>query len=443
MVSERMRSLTAPTLFISLALILFGCSSDGTPVTLAADTTTAATETTVTDTVPDTQPVVFDTTVSVETVPSTLPSVTTTVVAPTLIPETAVTGKPLTELAEGVGLALPQGDCTPPTAAVEDAGEITFVKDGRVFAVDAGGNKATCIYDLRGRKIQRLSWSPDSTALLLGSDKVARGAKVAASGYLPSNLDVNWSGPNGTSLLAATAKGELVKRNSTTAKRTDISFLSEHQRSAYHPAGKAIASVGTGIDDTTGEETLGVFIASNVGADPRLLVRDETDAQLSELGFSASGDFLFFVAQHPGKFHFHEYDIEIGGLVEAIDSASPISNLTVSGVENAVAVRVGDCDAGTPADAQARLDSGGFISVRDSVPQVGGGSITPVGWLAEKRLLVITRTAGCSGPGELRLVDLQARTSKLITTEVEMAATRTRHVVPKELALPLDLQVEA
>jgi hypothetical protein len=50
-------------------------------------------------------------------------------------------------------------------------------------------------------QVNSISWSPVWTTALIG-DRVVRNAGVTLSGFLPTNTDVNWSGPNGTSLLA-------------------------------------------------------------------------------------------------------------------------------------------------------------------------------------------------------------------------------------------------
>jgi dipeptidyl aminopeptidase/acylaminoacyl peptidase len=303
------------------------------------------------------------------------------------------------------------------------------------------------LYNLGDRAINQLQWSPDSTGVLLGSDQVARGNTVRPSGYLATNNDVSWSGPKGSSLLATTRTADLVKRDSRTGARTDISFLDEHRRSTYHPAGKAVVSIGRDVNPEGDIDDLGVFMASNIGTEPKLLITDSSDAELSDIAFSASGNLLFFLARHnnPGgiESHVHEYNMSTGELSEAESFVEELSTLTVSAVDESVAARIGACDKSTPTDILFSQRNEPFRRLRVEVPSVGNGWLQPIGWLPGNRLVYLTRLAGCEGPAGLAVADLESRTVSLIASNVSIAATRTVHAIPEELALPLDLQVEA
>ena len=340
------------------------------------------------------------------------------------------------------------GSCSAPMGEVGPEGQVTFVRDGRVFLVAPRAPAATCAYDLGRRSVNRLAWSPDSTALLLGSDQVARGEVITASGYLPTNADVNWSGPKGKSLLATTATGELVKRDSRTGARTDLSFLPKHIASTYHPAGKAIISVGETPDPEVVGADVGVYVTTNTGTESRLLVSDESGAVLSEPGFSGSGELLYFLARHgsgsAAQSHVHEFDTRVATIDVMLDVAAPLAHLTTSGVDDSVAVRVGECEGSSPTDVQFITDRAGpFESLRDRVPALGEGWLAPVGWLPGKRLAVLVRAAGCDGPATLVLVDLKTLSVRTIADDVSMAATRTVHAIPEELAIPIGLEAVA
>jgi hypothetical protein len=325
--------------------------------------------------------------------------------------------------------------CTADPDPVGPQGEVTFVRDGQVWASSAEGLADRCFYNLQGRTIESLRWNPNGDAVLLGSDQIARGAVVAKSGYLPTNRDVNWSAPNGSSLLATTSSGGLVKRNSSSGTRTDVSFLDEHRRSTYHPAGKAIASIGTGTGPE-GETRLGIWIADNAGSNSRLVVSDDSGAELGDLAFSSSGDLLFFTAKHETESHLHTYDSD--GLMISFDSKEPIGMLTVSTSEEAVAVSVGDCSGsvqtwfGTKADEFRSIAEFGI-----------SGSVTPVGWLPGRRLAVLVRPSGCAGPGELRVVHTAEATSWVVANEVSIAAVRSPRAIPNELSESIGSQVVA
>jgi hypothetical protein len=339
--------------------------------------------------------------------------------------------------------------CSAPTTEAHETGEITYIADNRLWAMNGLLADQTCLYDLAAKgveaaAIKRLAWSPDSTALLLGSDRVARGETITNSGYLPTNTDVNWSGPKGTSLLATTAKGALVKRNSRTGERTDISFLATHEASAYHPAGTAIASIGISTNPDVDGEMTSIFLATNLGQNAQRLVDDRSAAKLSELTFNASGENFLFLAEHSDQTHVHTYDLDSLDLSVAHESAAPLSQLVVSTVNSSVAVREGDCSVGVT-DILVTSGDQSFTSLRTSVPEVGEGVLSPIGWLANGRLAFLSRPKGCSGPGDLKVVDLGSKKVAQLARGVSAAGVRVVHATPAPLSVRIVLpeQVEA
>jgi hypothetical protein len=339
--------------------------------------------------------------------------------------------------------------CSAPTTEAHETGEITYIADNRLWAMNGLLADQTCLYDLAAKgveaaAIKRLAWSPDSTALLLGSDRVARGETITNSGYLPTNTDVNWSGPKGTSLLATTAKGALVKRNSRTGERKDISFLATHETSAYHPAGTAIASIGISTNPDVDGEMTSIFLATNLGQNAQRLVDDRSAAKLSELTFNASGSKFLFLADHSDHTHLHTYDMDGLDLTITYESTQLLSQLVASTVGEGLAVGIGDCAAGQT-DVLFTTGSEPLLSIRSQVPELGEGSYTPVGWLPNNRLVVLSRANGCDGPGDLQLVDLVAKTVDPVALQVSAAAVRVVHATPAPLSVRIVLpdEVEA
>lgn len=335
-------------------------------------------------------------------------------------------------------LPLEGAGCEIGERALNPLGEITFVKSGRVIATDSLGGSPRCLLKLQS-DVVNLAWSPAGTRLLLDGDAVADAAGVRVSGFLPTNRDVQWSGPNGTSLLASTATGKLVKRSSSTAARTDVSFLDRHDSSAYHPAGKAIVSLGSGFDTNTGKQTVGVWLADNRGQGSRLLVRDESAATIGEPRFDVSGTKLYFLAAHAaGQSHVHVYDTEAGTLEVAYDGRGPFAGLVTSGVDETTwAVRVGDC-SGKP----TTVASFGAEPLPVDQPELRGQAVEPVGWLANHVLLVMARPQGCTGPGALWRLSDEGLAVK-IADGVSAAAPRLVRGIAKELSIPIGRQVLA
>lgn len=315
-------------------------------------------------------------------------------------------------------------------------GTVTVLVGDRLMSSDG-----SCLAELGPDGAGRITWSPDGTRALLDGDRILDANGIRPSGYRRDNADVQWSGPKGTSMLGTTSSGELVKRNATTGQRTDISFLGRHDSSTYHPAGRAVVSLGVGTGPE-GDEELGVWLADNVGGEARLLVRDESAASISEPRFDASGGVLYFLAQHDEVSHVHAYDTGSASLSEAYSGAGILSALTVSALsDGAWAVRQGECnDASIPAVIADFGDGTGVQEVGD-LPALRGGRLEPVGWLPERRLLVLSRPA-CDRPGTVWEV-----TSKGVTTPVVVgadgAAVRAVRGVPADLLIPINAEVVA
>jgi dipeptidyl aminopeptidase/acylaminoacyl peptidase len=302
--------------------------------------------------------------------------------------------------------------------------------------------KERCYYDLGTTTVPSLQWSPSGDRVLLGPDRIGRGESIAATGYLPTNPDVKWSAPSGKSLLAATAKLGLVKRNANTAARTDISFLDEHRESVYHPAGKAILSIGLAKqypDDP--DPTLGLWLADNQGGGRKLLVQDESDAKISEPRFNPSGKMVYFLADHGGtSFHIHAYDTDQSQISVIWEQPKQFSALTISPIDDALAVRVGACSPDAITDVEVFAKKSHFPV--SSIADLKGLSLSPVGWFSNNTIAVLARAKGCDGPGAVWVIDENRKARKLVDG-VSVAATRVQHALPEELSDAVGNQVVA
>jgi hypothetical protein len=355
-----------------------------------------------------------------------LPSASAPVLEPGIAPTSAAPAEASAPAAQRCSIGAPTPD-----------GSITVIVGSRLLAVDG-----TCMADLGADGADRVAWSPDGTRALLDGDRVLDASGVRPSGFLRDNPDVEWSGPKGTSLLAATSTGTLVKRSSDDpSKRTEVAFLARHDSSTYHPAGTAIVSLGIGAEE--GSDMLGVWLADNRGAEARLLVRDESAAVISEPGFDASGTALYFLAEHDGGVsHVHAYDTTTAQLGEALTTEGMLSALTVSALsDRAWAVRKGGCQSGERPTVVA--DFGLGIGPRDlrDLPGLASAALEPAGWLPERRLLVLARPA-CDEPGTLWEVSPEGLPVAR-ATGVDGAAARTVRGIPEDLSIPIDAQVVA
>lgn len=290
-------------------------------------------------------------------------------------------------------------------------GEITFVRGDRLIGIDtAAANPserclATLPGSLAGAGSRLTRWSPPATQALLGGGSVVTAeGTVKASGFLATNADVEWSYPTGKRLMAATAKGELVKRDVANGMRTDISYLAKHTDAAYHPAGKYVVSVGEDQDGNSG-----IFASSNSGGVFNALVNNETAERVWSPQFTGDGRNLLFLAKHDetvdaktqAAYHVHNLAIAESDLSIALDATEPLDHLLVDPFRRQFAVQVGGC---APGNRVRVISLSGDRNVE--IPGSESVTMTPIGWLPDAGLLIatsksISSAANSCGPGSL------------------------------------------
>lgn len=370
--------------------------------------------------------------------PQALPSAPSATLPPgLLVPGSLVPGSPGPDGTVVPGDPMAGGRCS--LTPVPDGGEATVLADGRLLRIDGH-----CLADLRPEGVTRVQWSPDGTRALIDGDRVLDAAGIRASGFRRDNPDVEWSGPSGSSLLAATADGLLVRRSDRGTDRVDLSFLDRHDGSTTHPAGGAIVTVGLG--SAPGAPAIpGVWLAKASGASPRLLVRREAATDIGEPAFDASGVVLYFLTrQSDGTSVVQAYDTAATALSEVLLTGSVLSALTISALsDGAWAVRTGDCASG-PTGVTAVFGSPGGPGQPGSFEDLGrrpmlrGQSLEPVGWLSERRLLVLARPA-CGEPGTLWQLGGDGSTVPL-AAGVDGASARSVRGSPSPLTLPAGVE---
>ena len=318
-----------------------------------------------------------------------------------------------------------------PTSDVSAGGEVTFTVGGRLYAAGREGSNARCLYQLTASEAGPIGWGPHADRVLLGPANVAVGVSVNPSGFFATNGDVKWSLPEGTRTFAATFDGKLKKRGLRDAAPEEISFLKFHESSVYHPAGRAVVSVGTAIDGT-----YGLFLADNNGLGARPIAIGETARKLTEPVWDSRGDNLFFIAEHPGApatWHVHSLSFPSLGLGVLYETTQPLSDLVAStDAQGGVAVREGGCD---PSGATEILRSGNLdaLSIGDAVPVFANMATKPVGFLDPSTLVIEAFPKGCARPSDLWVVSLSGPTgpngltrvaSWLLVSGVDQAAVR-------------------
>jgi hypothetical protein len=193
---------------------------------------------------------------------------------------------------------------SPPSAALIstlpgtcDAGEpspadsVTFVAEGRAWAVAPDGSGLTCVFEVSDPG--SYAWGPKADRVVVGGLEV-RGVGSTASRpsatLAPQYL--SWGRPVGKALVFS-AGGKLEKALVGTKKVDDISPLADvsYRDVAYHPSGLAIAFV---IDGTRGSA---IWLSSNTGADPKRLVWSKEGTRFGALAFHPNTGALLYGAK--------------------------------------------------------------------------------------------------------------------------------------------------
>ncbi|HYI45777.1 MAG TPA: hypothetical protein VE174_10020 [Actinomycetota bacterium] len=319
---------------------------------------------------------------------------------------------------------------------------ITFVQNERLMSVGLNGGTPRCLIDLPGTATE---WGPRADRLLLDNTTYV-GNKRRRVLEQNENESAHWSRPQGTSIVYSENGGRrLLKIPATGGQPEDISFLAEHISFAYHPAGTHIAVAGM---NKKGQ--LGIYIATNEGADPFLVARGENATFITGLQFSSNGRHLFFAALHNDAFHLHELGIatgedvgidtraltegELTTVMQSEDILGPpvISPFTKS--RPPVAFSRGACKEHTET----------FVRILgDAVPiewSVAGEQTRPLGWLPDGRLLLEVKPDGsCIDAGLLHVWDPEtAEHSPLSDSAVSQVAVRAQ--LPKAPDPPVPAQ---
>jgi hypothetical protein len=198
----------------------------------------------------------------------------------------------------------------------------------------------------------------------------------------------------------------------------DITFLARHDAAIYHPAGTHVVSSGLSKDGT-----YGLWVATNRGADVRLLVRGETANSISQLAWTTNHQILF-VADHGDHKDLHQFNLVTEKLVTP--AKIPASQCFRSVVASrspggGVAWSTGACDGSGPATTTA-VRGGAFLPLAGT--QLA--SAQPIGFLPDGTFI---------GGGAAGLAAFHAGTVTVLHGANAPAALR----VPEPLSPPIEL----
>jgi hypothetical protein len=284
------------------------------------------------------------------------------------------------------------GSTTAPVCVMTaPANEVTYVQDGRLWAVAPGG-APRCLRD-GVRAGARVIWGPAGDRVLLGNELLLGPAPPRALGFTNKSRVMGFSTPTGTQVLAIGQKAGLTKWPVAGGTPKVIAFVDNAETATYHPAGRDITAVGSRLGDP-----YGIYLATNTGQDGRRLVNGEDAKKVTDLAYSHDGTVLYFVGQHDDGYHLHAYEMAAGKVDTLLAGKDPVGDVVVSPFASPppIAFRTGSCDervvTRVHSATSANTPVGGTLASRSTVP---------VGYLGDGTLVVAARASGCTGPADL------------------------------------------
>lgn len=308
-------------------------------------------------------------------------------------------------------------------------GEITFISGGRLIASTPNSREVRCLAKVAGG--DRIDWGGEGDRAVVSLSGSEPRVIFPSSDYVLSTGETDarafgLSRPRGTSVLYGSADSRrLYKIPSNGGRVEDISFLERHDEAIYHPAGEHIFVVG---EDRRGR--YGIFLATNLGTDPQLLVIGEDARRIYSLTFSLSG-VLYYAAEHDDRHDVHGLSlsptgtgkVDTSGLKTFYSSPDPIARVVVSQFYESgrFAVEVeGNSSEGCPSETLVWVNRSKTISVPDRPSR-------PVGWLPNGSLLYVALGTACDAA---ELYTWGGKRSLLVADDVQAAAVRGRFPPP-------------
>jgi hypothetical protein len=311
------------------------------------------------------------------------------------------------------------------TGTVPAGGEITYVRHGRLWGVTPDGSGRRC---LAGDVAAPAAWDAAGEKAVIAGDRVLQDNGQSPTGFGAGARVV--LSPAGTSLVAVTVDGRLVKRPAAGGPETDMTVLDRYDSVVYHPGGQAIVAVGDGDSD----QGYGIYLADSTGAVQATLAAAETTRDIGSLAWTHDGA-LLFVARHADRTDLHRLDLASGELTTLASTAGadqPITDVVTSPFpDGGVSWRQGRCGAG-PGLATRLTIAGEPVAVPDSL-----SSAAPVGWLPGAALVLVRDNDPCrpdrSRPAGGDVYVLRAGQVTRVAQAVAGASVRVAHPVPPPL----------
>jgi hypothetical protein len=326
---------------------------------------------------------------------------------------------------------LADGSPLPPgcTGGAGERHTVTFVTDGRAWALDPDDGDAACLFPVE--EAGPFAWGPQGDRVLLEGLEV-RGVTGDAPDLPAVHQRLSafdWGHPLGLAVVFADEDGVPRKRFVDDGRVIRLVSLppGRYQQVAYHPSGLALAFV---LETEEGQE---IWLSTNEGEDPQRLVFSEVGTEFTSIAFTPNGRTLWWTAQHEEGYpelHWMKLDDRSGfGTGWRGDRGTVADGLRLPPEGQLKAVTEGS----------ACGDRRALIVNRGSTTVAMADEPRPteaLGWLDPTTLLVAA--GGCGVPLDLYAVDgLGEEAPAALVFGVELAATRTKVTnPPREVPAP-------
>jgi hypothetical protein len=316
--------------------------------------------------------------------------------------------------------------------AAPAAGEVTYVEGARLMAVGPDGQGRRCLAD---HVDVAPAWGARGDAGLAGPTRLVSPGRSAPTGFTPAD-HVSLS-PAGTSLLAVTPDGRLMKRPTAGGAAEDIGVINSYDAALYHPSGQAMVVAGYG-DGENASGGYGIYLADTTGALQGTLAAAETSRHIDSLAWTDDGH-LIFAGQHTDRWDLHSLDLAAGTITTLASTTAPDQPIT--GVVTSpfagggIAWQEGTCASGRPPLTKMRL-AGQLLALPGAL-----ATAVPVGWLGDATLVLLQRPGPCdagigkgaaaSSAGDIYTV--RGTTVTKVATGATDATVRVVHPTPPPL----------
>ncbi len=334
-------------------------------------------------------------------------------------PPSAQTSSAATGLLFGSLPAGCDGVAAPPTSSV-----ISFAAAGRIwsFSPDPPG-ELHCLFTQGNPGL--FSWGPRGDRVVLAGLQV-RGVGSAAArpagSFQPSYF--SWSRPSGTTVVFTDqARHNLFRADIGVATTSDITPVPgvTYGDIAYHPSGLAIGFEAT---DSSGSA---IWMSTNTGKNPQLLVRAPSGTTFAHIVFAHDGVSLYYsIDRADGTHTLARYDLPTGKVSDGLwKGSAPIADIVELAGVPGLALTLG----ATCTDRQAVYSD---LEGGPGTPLGAGltGPVSVVGRVDRDRFVVAT--GGCGGaPQDLSMAYRSGGPpSALLVRSVDVAAMRQPEPTP-------------